>query len=376
MALPLVKWDDTARQFRAYEDNDSGLTAFQVKWDDTYNRFRILGNFVPIHAAILGDNRKMAAGWRAYAGAFYINNMPFYKFDTSLNNIWGSISGGGNREHSSYDSNVYRAGSVGGGFFDYGSFEKYDLLGRIIWRVSEVGGHGIDVDSSGNVFCAGARWGSASVWKLNDDGMEQWDYDTNGRANAIAVDGSGQAHIASTRTTNGDGGDFTVWKLDSSGNFSWGFDTGDEAYDIKVDGSGNVYVVSDGGATHQIYKLNSAGVEQWNFDHGADIKGVAVDGSGNVYLGCSEAGNKSVIKLNSAGVEQWSYDINDTAWDIDLDSSGNVYVVSGRGTNGDGTHTLWKLNNAGAYQTGFDAGSKMESLHIDANDNIFAGILG
>ena len=379
MALPYVRWDAAAGEFRAYEDNDSGLTAFQVKWDDTYNRFRILGNMLAPPGGVLGDNRKLAANWVNSQGHFSINYSPIFAFDASLNNLWASASSISSLDLIFTGGKLYSAG-VDLATLDCGVYDIYDALGHRLFSKYKSGagygaGYGIEVDANGNVYVAGYVNDNKSVWKYDSAGVEQWSYYTGGNATGIEVDDAGNVYVTSARGTNGDG-TFSVWKLNSSGAFVWGFDTGGTALEVKIDNSGDIIIgaitAGAGASAHQVYKLNSAGVEQWNADIDDSANGLAIDGSDNIYVAGGGASSKPVVKLNSGGVEQWNYDTGGTGQDIGLDSSGNVYVGDARGTNGDGTYTLWKLNSAGAFQAGFDTGYGLASLVID-NDIIYCG---
>jgi len=165
----------------------------------------------------------------------------------------------------------------------------------------------------------------------------------------VAVDGSGNVYStgrfrgtvnfgAGNVTSAGDY-DVFVTKLNSAGAHQWTTTFGstgtDISYGVAVDGSGNVHIAGiftgtvDFGAGNVtsagvgdvfVTKLNAAGAHQWTTTFGGTnsdtTRGVAVDDSGNVHVtghfqntvnfgagNVTSAGNRDgfVVKLNSAG---------------------------------------------------------------------------
>jgi hypothetical protein len=229
------------------------------------------------------------------------------------------------------------------------------------------------------------------ILKLTDTGNYQWHtfYGRAGldKANALAVDGSGNVYVAgSSGTWKGDGNtnplhpqavggtDIFVLKLTNMGNYQWhtfyGGSSDDEALALVMDGGGNVYAAGWSHTTWQgnnnasplhpysgsddivVMKLTSAGSYQWHTFYGG-ISGdranaLAVDGSDNVYMaGYSTAawqgeGNTNplhpysgsddivVMKLTSTGSYQWHTFYGGTGFDkanaLAVDGSGNVYL--------------------------------------------------
>lgn len=205
----------------------------------------------------------------------------------------------------------------------------------------------VDLDSSGNVYCAGYTTGSmgeanggnrdAFVMKLSPTGAIQW----------ITQLG------ATTRAAGGSNS---------------GIDT---CRDIKLDSSRNIYCAGEtsgamgeanGGSSDAfILKLNSNGVLQWVRQLGATTRapggsnagstmcnGVGIDGAGNVYCAGYTTGNLAeaaggsndmfFMKLNSSGVLQWVRQLgavtrapggsnadNDTCESLAVDSTGNSF---------------------------------------------------
>jgi len=253
---------------------------------------------------------------------------------------------------------------------------KYNSSGVAQWAKNPVSGsgtgndqgHGITVDSSGNVYVVGSFVSSTVGF--------------GGVSNDVNL------------TLRG-GGDFFVVKYNSSGVAQWaknavsGSGTGSEnARSVAVDTSGNIYVTGDsqtptnglsfGGVSNDVnltyrggnydffvVKYNSSGVAQWakNPVSGSgkyDDSGysVAVDSDSNVYVGgittyadVSFGGVNNdvnlihdigvpgstdffVVKYNSSGVAQWvkypaqgSGTSSDSVSSIFVDSSNNVYAA-------------------------------------------------
>ena len=208
----------------------------------------------------------------------------------------------------------------------------------------------IAVDGFGNVYVTGGSYGSGINWdyatiKYDANGNELWVRRYNGPVNncdyahAIAVDGSGNVYVTGESPGSGTIWDYATVKYDANGNELWvrrynGPGNGDDrANAIAVDGSGNIYVTgySYGSGTSfdcATIKYDANGNELWvrrynGPGNGNDYaKAIAVDGSGNVYVTGS-----GTIKYDSAGNLLWI-----GSWggvDITLDSCNNVCVTGG-----------------------------------------------
>jgi len=290
----------------------------------------------------------------------------------------------------------------------------------------------VAVDGSGNVYSTGRFRGTVNfgagnvtsagdydvfVTKLNSAGAHQWTttFGSTGTdiSYGVAVDGSGNVHIAGIFTgtvdfgagnvTSAGVGDVFVTKLNAAGAHQWtttfGGTSQDISYGVAVDGSGNVHitgifngtvnfgagnVTSAGGNDGFVTKLNAAGAHQWTTTFGSTDTdngwGVAVDGSGNVHIAgrffgtvnfgagnVTSAGSYDVFvtKLDSSGAHQWTTTLggtgNDRAYGVAVDGSGNVYTAgdfTGTVDFGAGNVTsagsddvfVTKLNSSGVHQ--------------------------
>ena len=217
-----------------------------------------------------------------------------------------------------------------------------------------------------------------STTAASGSGTPLWgSHSGNDWGRAIAVDGSGNVHVAGESEDTwgspvnayvGDGWEdvFAAKLSNSARSAQWNTSHGIVrcwiyGRAIAVDGSGNVYVTGVSPATWDspvnafaggfdafAAKLNSSGVRQWNTFLGGsstdDGYGIAVDDSGYVYMAGESwatwgsplnafAGINDVfaVKLNRKGVRQWNTFMgsptNDWGRAIALDGTGNVYVA-------------------------------------------------
>jgi hypothetical protein len=259
-----------------------------------------------------------------------------------------------------------------------GFIAKLSSSGSLTWNTFFGGsgsdnGHGIAVDTSGNIYVAGystSNWGSPIVsfaggfdafgLKFDSSGNLTWHTFMGGSSNeygwGIALDASGNTYIGGeswltwgspVRAHNSGGGwDAFVTKLDNDGARVWHTFLGDGGnsdviHALTVDSSSNVYVA--GNAT-----------DEWTESPWFDDEPIRADDTGLMGM---------VAKLNSNGVLQWYTFLggsgSDSAYGIALDSSGNIFV-SGESTatwgspktahaGGDDIYVA-KLNSAGALQ--------------------------
>jgi hypothetical protein len=172
---------------------------------------------------------------------------------------------------------------------------KLDNSGNFVWAKQLGGtgdyygdsdeGHGIAVDTSGNVYTTGFFVGTADF----DPGAGTFDL------------------------TSAGGLDIFVSKLDSNGDFVWakriaGTGTYDEGHGIALDSNGNVYTTG--------YFRDTA-----DFDPGAGTFNLSSAGLGDIFIS----------KLDSSGGFIWARNMGgadgDEGKSITLDSKGNVYTT-------------------------------------------------
>jgi len=197
----------------------------------------------------------------------------------------------------------------------------------------------------------------------------------NDQGNTVAVDASGNVHVAGSSDGNNFMSDYLVIKYNSSGDTLWsrrynGSANGiDVAVAIKVDASGNVYVTGHSQSSGTGYdivtiKYNASGLQQWAkvFDGGnsganKDDMGynLEVDIAGNVYVVGSSypvGGNYAdgvVIKYNPMGTLLWKININESPNYpevtnlVTINNIGNVVVTEGV-TTVEGGYVVFVLN--------------------------------
>tara|TARA_R110002050_G_scaffold147017_1_gene272629 strand:+ start:4351 stop:8619 length:4269 start_codon:yes stop_codon:yes gene_type:complete len=270
----------------------------------------------------------------------------------------------------------------------------------------------IAIDAQGNSYTTGyfsgtSTFGATSlvasgstdifITKTNNQGVFQWAVKAGGtgseRANAIAVDASGNVYITgyfngtatfgTVSLTSSGVQDAFIAKYNSSGTVQWAKKAGGIASDIGfgicVNSTNEVFVTGSFKATATfgsttltganstsdifITKLNSTGVFQWSKKGTGNFantgKSIGCDNAGNVYVvgqfsdtltfdtqHNNQMQNISfIVKYNNTGSEQWFTKLtgssSSTINDISVDGSGNIYLT------GDfsGTLTYYNINN-------------------------------
>ncbi|MEI6948749.1 SBBP repeat-containing protein [Paraflavisolibacter sp. H34] len=278
------------------------------------------------------------------------------------------------------------------------------------------------LDSYGNIFVTGESEGSGTssdyaTVKYNQNGVQQWAARYNGTANgqdkatALSLDSYGNIFVTGESETSGAGSDYATIKYSAAGVRQWvarfnGTGNGyDAAKGLAVDASGNVHVAGNSwgqgsGPDFLSVKYGGDGTQKWvkrenGTGNGSDRPAaLALDGSGNVLI----TGSGSVlddyadepladyltVKYNADGNRKWEKryngpaDGNDQATALAADNAGNVYVTGysrGNGTrtdyatikyNPEGTQ-LW----AARYNGVGDNTDSAHAIAVDANGNVY-----
>jgi len=221
--------------------------------------------------------------------------------------------------------------------------------------------------------------------KYGPDGTQQWVARYDGPASgleaafAVAVDGSGNVYVTGQSEGPGTGPDYATIKYGPDGRQQWaarysspgsGEDSYDRAEALAVDGSGNVYVTGYG----RTIKYGPDGTEEWAAPRGGQA--IAVDASGNAYV----AAGAGTVKYGPDGSEQWQASYPGSASRLALDGSGNVYVTGwseGSGTGYD--YATVKYGPDGTQQWvarydgpgGDDDDDYPQALAVDGSGNVY-----
>jgi hypothetical protein len=306
------------------------------------------------------------------------NDWATIKYSSSGEPLWTNrYNGPGNGYDQAYalalgaSGNVAVTGQSSGGSDLHCTTIEYSSDGVPLWTnrstaVQNSVGSALAVDSSGNVLVTGSGYVGSDFLtiKYSGAGVPLWTKRYSGPGNArdeaqaVMVDGSGNAVVAG-RSWNSMGGCYYITiKYSSAGVPLWTNLYGggnDLLFAMAQDGSGNVVVTGRSQGTWNDYltiKYSGAGVPLWTNRYNGPGNGtddeptLAVDASGSVIVtGTSEVGGYiscyGTIKYSSAGVPLWTNFYNGpgngggAARAVAVDASGNVYVT-GHSDRGDG----------------------------------------
>ncbi len=248
---------------------------------------------------------------------------------------------------------------------------------------------GIILDSYGNIYLGGYTYNFGAIMadfllvKFDSSGSYQWNRTWGGnseqRANAIAMDSSGDIYLVGYKSYYmytgvwGYVADFCIVKfyvpplpLLDPVKYKWHSTWGLKEYQdwgnaMVLDSAGNIYVVGttldqlnyqERGYDICLVKFDSSGVIQWNRTWGGTISeegmGIALDSNENVYIvGFTQGSQMVLLKYDSSGVLQWNLTRSGGYfYAITIDSSDNIFIT---GTLGHDLG-LWKYDTTGVEQ--------------------------
>jgi uncharacterized delta-60 repeat protein len=334
--------------------------------------------------------------------------------------IWGGADydeGTGMAVDSSGD--IYLVGgtfSYGAGDFDI-VLVKYDENGTQQWNCTWGGidydiGLGMVVDSLDNLYIAGythsfgAGGADMVLLKYNKNGIQQWNYTWGGNStdsgHGVTVDSSGNIYLVGATFSFGAGDfDIVLVKYDENGvqqwNRTWGGENRDYGHGVVVDSSDNVFIAGytwsfgAGSADVVLVKYDGNGIQQWNRTWGGEDLdygyGVAIDSLDNVYIigGTESFGagdyDMALIKYNENGTQQWNHTWGGTddegGYGVTVDSLDNVYITGSTYSFGAGESdmALVKYDGNGVQRgshtwggVDWDGGSQVA---VDSSDNVY-----
>lgn len=283
-----------------------------------------------------------------------------------------------------------------------GGVIKFDSSGATLWQKqllpTNVGSdyaYGVDIDSSNNVYIAGAtytgtRWYQI-VAKYNSSGTLQWQRTlatTTNDAFAYSIKVSPAGNVYTTGYNTGSGTfDVQIAKYNTSGTLQWqrSLDTTSREVgtSITIDSSENIYIAGDGYSPAYclfLVKFDTSGTLQWSRTLTSVTTknglGIAIDSSSNIYLtGCDAVapGLQYVVKYNSSGTIQWQRSltnlrINSLSYNnLAIDSNNVLYLTAQANIGGSGG-----ANNSGVFYKLPSNGSKTGSYTVGAFSTTYA----
>jgi len=250
------------------------------------------------------------------------------------------------------DGNVFVAGKSATGSNDAYVTIKYSTAGVPLWTNRYSPGSepvALAVDGSGNVLVTGGLdVGGTTTVKYSSAGALLWARTYSGDASAMAIDASGNVVVTGWSGNSLGMPDYATVAYSSAGAPLWTniYDGGyvgpfgdgtDRANAVAVDTSGNAFVTgrsSGGSDAYVTIKYSSAGVPLWTNSYAGarDATAVVVDRGGNAIV---TGGNQdfATMKYSNAGVPLWTNlylrpgNYGSSASALALDASGNVFVT-------------------------------------------------
>jgi hypothetical protein len=298
--------------------------------------------------------------------------------------------------------NVYVTGRTS--IPDYSAYVtvKYNISGQEEWRTGYNPPNGISgaaaiaIDQSGNVYVTGTSETFALgdpdyvTIKYNNSGEQQWIVRFDGagnsddRASAIAVDGSGNVYVTGT---SGVSTDYATIKYDSSGQQQWvaRYNAQGNPVAIAVDNLGSVYVTGFSAGDYATVKYDNSGQQQWVARYsGGNPIAMTLDDVASVYVTGSSAGDYVTIKYDTSGQQQWlaryngSENGDDEAAGLAIDNYHNVYVTgTSSGSDGIPSYATVKYDSLGQqqwvsrYQSPENLGDIATAIAVGRSGNVY-----
>ncbi len=325
--------------------------------------------------------------------------------------------------------NIYVTGDSysEGSFSDYAT-AKYDSQGNQLWSARYNGSDrrwgdhaaAIAVDDEGNVLVTGSSMGMGTGFdyatiKYDKSGNELWTARYNSpvnewdRAEAIAVDASGNVYVTGYSPRLKTGYDYATIKYDANGRMAWvtRYDHGgfDQAKALALDAAGDICVTgtsrdADTGLDFATVKYDTDGRQLWsaryNSAYGADDQANAmiIDAGGHIYVtgysrGAHSGDDYLTLKYDASGSLLWAARYNgpsnaeDHAEALAVDMDGRLCVTGySRGKDGTICYTTVKYDSDGSqlwvntYDAPINLWDHAEALAVDPAGNAYVAVVG
>ena len=282
-----------------------------------------------------------------------VNMVSFNTFNPKFHNSFNEfkiiidesnrIYVGGHMGHDQYDSLLLMT----------------DMEGNLLWENLSSNGiiYDIAVDSLGNVYCTGVKYGATQeiyFLKYSNSGEFLWDKTLPAIGNewgrCVSVDSLDNVYIAGYNSSiDTDHREIICVKFNPLGEQewlrAWGKDENARCFDCTTDISNNIYLVGYVESPFDndmcIVKYNSLGNELWNLTfpytklaHTDErLWTITADANGDIYV-AGDISNVAIFlaKFDSNGKNLWNatWDINYKVLGVEqltVDSQGNLYMI-------------------------------------------------